>query len=230
MLPPSLTSTVIPCADAMRKVQGEARRSRQRRTLEASQITNGDSAAPPKPDVDSDSSDSDDSDCFSDSLSNADSDTSYTDHSDDDDVVAQEQPKPKLGNFYRDMIQELERQAPTLADRCDGTKKKVQAERTKWEEFCKVLSQDLTDDEEKPVEIDPVELVKRCHAPSYKAYLHWRCRSSEGGIKKESTILAYWKNLSMWYCDMAHDFMNSKVLFDVGNVSLPRYFSKLSAG
>lgn len=33
-------------------------------------------------------------------------------------------------------------------------------------------------------------------------------------------MLTYWKVLSMCYCDMAAEWMPSKVLFDIGNVSI----------
>ena len=64
--------------------------------------------------------------------------------------------------------------------------------------------------------VDPDEFLKKCHAPTFKAYLHWRCKNSR--IKKESSITTYWKVLSMFYSDKCGTWLDGKVLFDVGNV------------
>jgi hypothetical protein len=65
--------------------------------------------------------------------------------------------------------------------------------------------------------VNPVELLKTCHAPTFKAYLDWRCRNSR--IKKTSSIITYWKVLSMLHADKFLSWIDGKVLFDIGNVS-----------
>jgi hypothetical protein len=44
---------------------------------------------------------------------------------------------------------------------------------------------------------DAKEALKACDAPRFKAYLLWRVENSR--IKKESSIITYWKVFSMWY-------------------------------
>ena len=87
--------------------------------------------------------------------------------------------------------------------------------------FCQVLSKGKGSKVVRT--IDPDELIKRCRAPTFKGYLHWRCKS---GIKKESTVIT-WKVLSMLYCDKTASWMESKVLADIGNVSLRYAFRVL---
>ena len=59
--------------------------------------------------------------------------------------------------------------------------------------------------------------LKACDAPRFKAYLVWRVKHSR--IKKESSIITYWKVLSMWYAQEAHRFMDEGILFDLKNVT-----------
>jgi hypothetical protein len=84
----------------------------------------------------------------------------------------------------------------------------VAAEWTNIYRFCSVLDQ-------RP---DPDELLKSCHAPTFKAYLVWRCKNSR--IRKTSSITTYWKVLCMHYCDKTLRWMDGGVLHDVGNVRL----------
>lgn len=63
---------------------------------------------------------------------------------------------------------------------------------------------------------DPDELLRRCHAPTFKSYLEWRGKNSR--IKKESSIVTYWKVLSMFYADKCGTWVDGKVLFDIGNI------------
>ncbi|KAK3934868.1 hypothetical protein QBC46DRAFT_367938 [Diplogelasinospora grovesii] len=63
---------------------------------------------------------------------------------------------------------------------------------------------------------NPEELLKKCHAPTFKGYLHWRCKHSR--IKKEASIVTYWKVFSMFYSDKCGRWVDSAVLFDIGNV------------
>lgn len=102
---------------------------------------------------------------------------------------------------------------------CDTS---VEPQRTNGDRFCDDLTEELLyiDPAAKPV--DPDELLKKCHAPSFKGYLHWRCKNSR--IKKESSIVTYWKVLSMLYSDKCGTWMDGRVLFDIGNV---KYFPKV---
>ena len=61
-----------------------------------------------------------------------------------------------------------------------------------------------------------MDTLKACDAPRFKAYLVWRVKHSR--IKKESSIIKYWKVLSMWYAQEAHRFMDEGILFDIKNV------------
>jgi hypothetical protein len=58
----------------------------------------------------------------------------------------------------------------------------------------------------------------RCDVPLFKVYLVWRVKSSR--IKKESTVMTYWKILSMVYLQKTGNLMNNGVLRDVRNVSV----------
>ena len=66
---------------------------------------------------------------------------------------------------------------------------------------------------------DPDESLKKCQASIFKAYLRWRCKNSR--IKKESSIITYWKVLSMFYCDKTATWVDGLVLYDIGNVRVP---------
>ena len=63
---------------------------------------------------------------------------------------------------------------------------------------------------------DPMDALKKCDMPIYKAYLVWRVQHSR--IKKESSVITYWKVLSMWYAQETHRFMDEGVLYDMRNV------------
>jgi hypothetical protein len=63
---------------------------------------------------------------------------------------------------------------------------------------------------------EPVETLKQCQAAVFKGYLHWRIVNSR--VRKESSVVTYWKVLSMLYCDTAAAWMYGGVMYDVGNV------------
>ena len=66
---------------------------------------------------------------------------------------------------------------------------------------------------------DPESTLKQCQASTFKGYLLWSGKNSK--IKKESSIMTYWRNLSMLYCDKAKTWMDHAVLYDIGNASSP---------
>ena len=45
--------------------------------------------------------------------------------------------------------------------------------------------------------LDPMAALCQCDVPLFKVYLVWRVKNSR--IKKESTVMTYWKVLSMVY-------------------------------
>lgn len=50
----------------------------------------------------------------------------------------------------------------------------------------------------------------------FKVYLVWRVKKSR--IKKESTVMTYWKVLSMVYSQKTANLMRDEVLLDIRNV------------
>ena len=66
---------------------------------------------------------------------------------------------------------------------------------------------------------DADESMKKCQAAIFKAYLCWRCENSK--VKKESSIVTYWKVFSMLYSDKTGAWMDGSVLYDINNVRKP---------
>ena len=66
---------------------------------------------------------------------------------------------------------------------------------------------------------NPSEALANGEAPIFKAYLCWRYENSR--ITKESSIITYWKTLSMLYAQVAKRYMTDDILFDIRNVSCP---------
>lgn len=66
---------------------------------------------------------------------------------------------------------------------------------------------------------NPLEALAEGEAPIFKAYLCWRKENSR--ITKESSIITYWKTLSMLYAQVAKRYMTDDILFDIRNVSCP---------
>ncbi|KAK3934555.1 hypothetical protein QBC46DRAFT_347512 [Diplogelasinospora grovesii] len=153
-----------------------------------------------------------------DSDSDSDSDDSSNDSDDEDSDGDSSGEGEAAGHStsYHHLISQYEEEGPVLANRGDSAKKMIRTEERKWIKFCDVLTKErrLIDPAADPV--DPDELLKKCHAPTFKAYLHWRCKNSR--IKKESSIITYWKVLSMFYSDKCATWMDGKILFDIGNV------------
>ncbi|KAK0703425.1 hypothetical protein B0T26DRAFT_756982 [Lasiosphaeria miniovina] len=67
------------------------------------------------------------------------------------------------------------------------------------ERFCGFLTAARREYDSVAEPVDPDEFLKTCHAPTSKSYLHWRCKYSR--IKKELSIVTYWKVLCMLYAD-----------------------------
>ncbi len=67
--------------------------------------------------------------------------------------------------------------------------------------------------------LDPIEALRQCDAPLFKLYLVWRVENKRSRIKKESSIMTYWKILSMIYSQKTANWMREDVLYDVRNVS-----------
>lgn len=64
------------------------------------------------------------------------------------------------------------------------------------------------------LEIDePLTSVKICNAPISMAHLFWRVKNSR--IKKESSMIACWKVLSMIYVRLAERYMGKSVLYEL---------------
>ncbi|KAI1846940.1 hypothetical protein JX265_014014 [Neoarthrinium moseri] len=147
------------------------------------------------------------------SESDSDSDSVFDDESDngsDIDTYTGRADNQNSGyEYYNQLISKYEEEGPTMANRGERTDKMIAAEAAKWQQFCEVIQSD------KEVKRSPYELLKRCHAPTFKSYLNWRCNNSR--IKKESSIITYWKVLSMFYCNQTKNWVDGGVLFDINN-------------
>ena len=69
---------------------------------------------------------------------------------------------------------------------------------------------------------NPLEALAEGKAAIFKAYLCWRYENSR--IKKESSIITYWKTLSMLYARVAQRYMSDDILYDIRNVICPSLF------
>ena len=65
--------------------------------------------------------------------------------------------------------------------------------------------------------VDPIQVLNKCDPALFKLYLVWRIRNAR--IQKESTIITYWKALSLLYSQRTARWMKEDVLYDVRNVS-----------
>ncbi|KAK3934975.1 hypothetical protein QBC46DRAFT_453803 [Diplogelasinospora grovesii] len=119
-----------------------------------------------------------------------------SDDSDDDSSVAEEEAAG-ISTSYLQLISQYEEEGPTLANRGDSAKAMIRTEQKKWtdpvelrqtnsDKFCTVLIKELHVKDPAAKPFDPDELLKKCHAPTFKGYLKWRCNHSR--IKKESSI------------------------------------------
>lgn len=66
------------------------------------------------------------------------------------------------------------------------------------------------------VQLSAKDLICRCDPSVFKSYLFWRRRTTR--IRKESSIEAYWKRISMYYHDVVGHAMGNDVLKDIRNV------------
>ena len=67
--------------------------------------------------------------------------------------------------------------------------------------------------------IDPDETLRACNPIRFKTYLVWRVENSK--IKNESSIMTYWKALSMVYSQKAAGWIQENILYDIRNVNIP---------
>ena len=65
--------------------------------------------------------------------------------------------------------------------------------------------------------MDPIQVLNKCDPALFKLYLVWRIRNAR--IHKESTIITYWKALSLLYSQRTAGWMKEDVLYDIRNVS-----------
>ena len=68
----------------------------------------------------------------------------------------------------------------------------------------------------KTLQINADQALKAYEAKRFKAYLLWRVQYSRA--KKESTIITYWKVLSMVYTWSTSRYINEGILYDMKNV------------
>ncbi|KAK3934110.1 hypothetical protein QBC46DRAFT_429032 [Diplogelasinospora grovesii] len=140
------------------------------------------------------SSDESDFSCPSDSDCDSGFDSGY--HSLDED------PDDKA-EYYDELLKRFQTEGPTLANHGDNTKQMEQDQEEKWNKFCKYRK------------LDPIEALRQCEVPLFKLYLVWRVENSR--IKKESSVMTYWKVLSMVYSQKTASWMTEGVLYDVRN-------------
>ena len=140
---------------------------------------------------------SDNSECLESELdfdSDSDADSGYASVEDPD----------ERADFYDDLLERFRAEGPTLANHGDNTKKMIQEQEQKWRMFCKHRK------------LEPIEALCQCDVPLFKVYLVWRVKNSR--IKKESTVMTYWKVLSMVYSQKTASWMKEEVLYDVRSV------------
>ncbi|KAK3939621.1 hypothetical protein QBC46DRAFT_342346 [Diplogelasinospora grovesii] len=109
----------------------------------------------------------------------------------------EEDPDDKA-EYYDELLERFQTEGPTLANHGDNTKQQDQEE--KWNKFCKYRK------------LDPIEALRQCEVPLFKLYLVWRVENSR--IKKESSVMTYWKVLSMVYSQKIASWMTEEVLYD----------------
>ncbi|KAK8092701.1 uncharacterized protein PG998_014742 [Apiospora kogelbergensis] len=122
-------------------------------------------------------------------------------------------------NLLQQFIDQCRIEGPTVANHDPKTTRVVDTENQKWQLFCKEMK-----DEEKAARLgcdlllyEPKATLEACDAAIFKGYLHWRVKSSKGGIKKESSIMTYWNNLCMFYARETKRYMDGGILYDINN-------------
>ncbi|KAK7937639.1 uncharacterized protein PG986_014507 [Apiospora aurea] len=122
-------------------------------------------------------------------------------------------------SLLQQFIDQCRIEGPTVANHDPKTTRVVDTENQKWQLFCEEMK-----DEEKAALLgceillyEPRATLQACDAAIFKGYLHWRVKSSKGGIKKESSIMTYWNNLCMFYARETKRYMDGGVLYDINN-------------
>ncbi|KAJ2967724.1 hypothetical protein NQ176_g9523 [Zarea fungicola] len=102
-----------------------------------------------------------------------------------------------------ELYEKFRKDGPVLADHSDNTKAAKKSEEAKWIMFCQRRKKDA--DEE----------LKKGDAALFKVYLVSRVKWSR--IEKQSSIMTYWKTLSMVYAEKAKAWMSDGILYDIRN-------------
>ncbi|KAH0559988.1 hypothetical protein GP486_003490 [Trichoglossum hirsutum] len=140
-----------------------------------------------------------DSSLDTDFVSNLERDSKYSSHSNLEDEA----------RYYDQMMEKFEEEGPTLSNPGESTLDMMRAEKRQWKKFCKTMG------------IHAKQALIACEAKRFKAYLIWRIDHSR--VKKESTIITYWKVLSMVYARSACRYMDEGILYDIKNI--PSYLT-----
>lgn len=124
-----------------------------------------------------------------------------------------------------ELYEQFQADGPTLANHGDKTKQFKQTEEKKWIRYvflnrtkCYEDAYGLFDRFCERRNDNPTEALRRCDAVLFKVYLDSRVKNSR--IQKESTVMTYWKVLSMIYAERATTWMGDHTLFDIRNVSV----------
>ncbi|KAJ2981946.1 hypothetical protein NQ176_g1710 [Zarea fungicola] len=102
-----------------------------------------------------------------------------------------------------ELYEKFRSDGPVLADHSDNTKAAKKSEEAKWIMFCQRRKKDA--DEE----------IKKGDAALFKVYLVSRVKKSR--ITKQSSIMTYWKTLSMVYAEKVKGWMNDAIIYDIRN-------------
>ncbi|KAM3555122.1 hypothetical protein ARSEF4850_006153 [Beauveria asiatica] len=102
-----------------------------------------------------------------------------------------------------ELYKQFRNEGPVLANHSEKTKAAKKAEEAKWIMFCQRR------------EKDPDEQLKSSDAALFKVYLVSRVKRSQ--IEKQSSIMTYWKTLSMVYAEKAKAWMSDGILYDIRN-------------
>ncbi|KAK0701564.1 hypothetical protein B0T26DRAFT_681697 [Lasiosphaeria miniovina] len=128
---------------------------------------------------------------------------SHSDSNNDSGYCSLNEDADDKAQYYDDLLERFRADGPTLANHGENTQTMEEEQEKIWNKFCKRRK------------LDPVEALGQCDAPLFKAYLVWRVENSR--IKKESSIMTYWKILSMVYSQKTASWMKEDVLYDIRN-------------
>lgn len=112
------------------------------------------------------------------------------------------------GERLRQRILYHKNQGRSKSRRSDWSNKLVNREFEFWSAYCKKLGS------------NPASAIQHCGVDMYKAYLEWRVESSQGRVKKESTIKMYWRRILCKYIDVAGHSLNDGSELDIQNVRI----------